>query len=77
MGHIKLVSPVVHTWFLHSLPSRIATLLDIQLKEVENVIHFNKYIVTDPGSSPLAKGTTMLPSEYDDALDKYGEQHHL
>ena len=43
MGHIKLVSPVVHTWFLHSLPSRIATLLDIQLKEVENVIHFNKY----------------------------------
>ncbi len=73
MGHIKLVSPVVHTWFLHSLPSRIATLLDIQLKEVENVIHFNKYIVTNSGSSPLAKGATLLPSEYDDALDKYGE----
>ena len=73
MGHIKLVSPVVHTWFLHSLPSRIATLLDIQLKEVEHVIQFNKYIVTDSGSSPLAKCTTLLPSEYDDALDKYGE----
>ncbi len=73
MGHIKLVSPVVHTWFLHSLPSRIAILLDVQLKEVENVIHFNKYIVVDPGNTPLQKSTTMTTSEYEDALDKYGE----
>lgn len=73
MGHIQLVSPVVHTWFLHSLPSRIATLLDIQLKEVENIIHFNKYIVTDQGSTPLKKCTTFTTQEYEEALDKYGE----
>lgn len=73
MGHIKLVSPVVHTWFLHSLPSRIAVLLDVQLKEIENVIHFNKYIVTDAGNTPLSKSTTFTQSEYEDALDKYGD----
>lgn len=73
MGHIKLVSPVVHTWFLHSLPSRIAVLLDVQLKEIENIIHFNKYIVIDGGNTPLEKSSTMSISEYEDALDKYGE----
>lgn len=73
MGHIQLVSPVVHTWFLHSLPSKVATLLDLQLKEVENIINFNKYIVTDPGNTNLKKCTTLTPSEYEDALDKYGE----
>jgi DNA-directed RNA polymerase subunit beta' len=73
MGHIQLVSPVVHTWFLHSLPSRIATLLDVQLKEVENIVHFNKYIVIDSGNTPLARCTTLTSQEYEEVLDKYGE----
>jgi DNA-directed RNA polymerase subunit beta' len=51
MGHIELASPVAHIWFLKSLPSRIATMLDMTLKDVEKVLYFESYIVVDPGTS--------------------------
>jgi DNA-directed RNA polymerase subunit beta' len=51
MGHIELASPVAHIWFLKSLPSRIATMLDLTLKDVEKVLYFESYIVIDPGTS--------------------------
>ena len=53
MGHIKLAAPVVHIWFLKSLPSRISLVLDIPLKDLEKVLYFESYIVTDPGMTTL------------------------
>src|SRR5438477_1821374 len=53
MGHIELASPVAHIWFLKSLPSRIALMLDMALKDIERVLYFEHYIVTEPGLTPL------------------------
>src|SRR5213079_678797 len=53
MGHIELATPVVHIWFLKSLPSRIGALLDMSLKDIEKVLYFESYIVVDPGETPL------------------------
>ena len=53
MGHIDLATPVAHIWFLKSLPSRIGTLLDMTLKELEKVLYFESYVVIDPGKTPL------------------------
>lgn len=55
MGHIELASPVAHIWFLKSLPSRIGLLLDITLRDIERVLYFESYIVTDPGMTDLEK----------------------
>ncbi|OYV41317.1 MAG: DNA-directed RNA polymerase subunit beta' [Acidocella sp. 20-61-6] len=63
MGHIELASPVAHIWFLKSLPSRIATMLDMTLKDVEKVLYFESYIVLDPGTSHFK--THQLISEDD------------
>ena len=52
MGHIELAAPVAHIWFLKSLPSRIGTLLDMTLKDIERVLYFENYIVTEPGLTP-------------------------
>ena len=56
MGHIELTTPVAHIWFLKSLPSRIAMLLDMSLKDVERVLYCECYIVMDPLDTPLKKG---------------------
>ncbi len=53
MGHIDLAAPVAHIWLLRSLPSRIGTLVDMTLKELEKVLYFECYVVTDPGETPL------------------------
>ena len=53
MGHIDLAAPVAHIWFLRSLPSRIGTLVDMTLKELEKVLYFESYVVTDPGETTL------------------------
>ncbi|TMJ63877.1 MAG: DNA-directed RNA polymerase subunit beta', partial [Alphaproteobacteria bacterium] len=55
MGHIQLAAPVAHIWFLKSLPSRIGLLLDMTLKDLERVLYFENYIVTEPGMTPLAE----------------------
>lgn len=59
MGHIDLVCPVVHIWYLKSLPSRIGLFLDMPLKNVEKVLYFESYIVTDPGMTPLEKNNFL------------------
>ena len=56
MGHIELATPVAHIWFLKSLPSRIGTLLDLTLKEVERVLYFESFLVISPGKTDLETG---------------------
>src|SRR6056297_631963 len=72
MGHIELAAPVAHIWFLKSLPSRIATLLDMTLKDVERVLYFESYIVTEPGLTTLEPGQILTEEEYMDAQDEHG-----
>ena len=59
MAHVELSSPVAHIWFLKSVPSRIGSILDITLKDLEKVLYFEAYVVTDPGDSDLKKGTVI------------------
>ncbi len=73
MGHIELASPVAHIWFLKSLPSRIALMLDMTLREVERVLYFETFVVTDPGLTPLEKGQLLTDEEYLDAVEQYGD----
>ncbi len=53
LGHIELASPVAHIWFLKGVPSRIGTLLDMTMRQLEKVLYFENYVVTDPGDTPL------------------------
>ena len=73
MGHIELAAPVAHIWFLKSLPSRIGLLLDMQLKQLERVLYFESYIVTEPGLTALEKYQLLTEDELLDAQDEYGE----
>ena len=72
MGHISLASPVAHIWFLKSLPSRIGTLLDMTLKELERVLYFESYIVTDPRQTPLSKKEVLSETRYRTLLEEFG-----
>lgn len=73
MGHIELAAPVAHIWFLKSLPSRISTLLDIAMKDLEKILYFENYVVIEPGMSPLQKGDLLSDEAYIKAQDEYGE----
>ena len=73
MGHIELACPVTHIWFLKSLPSRIGTLLDMMLKNLESVLYFEKYIVIEPGLTPLKQHDLLTEEQYQEALEAYGE----
>ena len=66
MGHIELAAPVAHIWFLKSLPSRIGTLLDMTLKDIERVLYFENYIVTEPGLTALKEHQLLSEEEYID-----------
>src|SRR5690554_2550312 len=74
MGHIELASPVAHIWFLKSLPSRIALLLDMTLREIERVLYFESYVVIDPGMTPLARGLLLTEEEYQQAVQQHGDE---
>ncbi len=73
MGHIDLAAPVAHIWFLRSLPSRIGTLLDMTLKELEKVLYFECYIVTDAGETPLQYKELLTERKYREAREQYGD----
>ena len=73
MGHIDLAAPVAHIWFLKSLPSRIGTLLDMTLKDIERVLYFENYIVTEPGLTELKKHQLLSEEEHMIAVDEFGE----
>ena len=73
MGHIELAAPVAHIWFLKSLPSRIALMLDMALKDIERVLYFEQYIVLEPGLTPLEGKQLLTEEDYVRAQDEYGE----
>ncbi len=72
MGHIDLATPVAHIWFLKSLPSRIGNLLDISLKDLEKVLYCESYTVTDPGETPLEKGSILAEEDYQEMTQTFG-----
>ena len=73
MGHIELASPVAHIWFLKSLPSRIAMMLDMPLKDIERVLYFEHYIVTEPGLTPLKVHQLLSEDEQMRFQDEFGD----
>ncbi len=72
MGHVELASPVAHIWFLKSLPSRLGVLLDMTVREIERVLYFEAYIVTDPGLTELEASTLLTEDAYYEAIEMYG-----
>src|SRR3546814_16976283 len=69
----RSASPVAHIWFLKSLPSRIGLLLDMTLKDLERVLYFENFVVTDPLLSPLKEKQLLSEDEFYNAQDEYGE----
>jgi DNA-directed RNA polymerase subunit beta' len=74
MGHIDLAAPCAHIWFLKSLPSRLGLVLDMTLRDIERVLYFEAYVVTDPGMTPLKKFSIMTEDDYDAKLKEYGDE---
>ena len=74
MGHIELASPVAHIWFLKSLPSRLGMVLDMTLRDIERVLYFEAYVVTDSGMTPLNKGQLLTEDDYLAKLEEYGDE---
>ena len=74
MGHIDLAAPCAHIWFLKSLPSRLGLVLDMTLRDIERVLYFEAYVVTDPGMTPLKKYTIMSEDDYDKYTAEYGDE---
>ncbi len=73
MGHINLVYPALNTLYLRSVPSKVSILLDLSSKDIEKVLYFEKYIVINPGNTPLKKYQVLNQYEYEEALDKFGD----
>ena len=74
MGHIELASPVAHIWFLKSLPSRLGMVLDMTLRDIERVLYFEAYVVTDPGMTPLNRGQLLSEDDYLAKVEEYGDE---
>ena len=74
MGHIELASPTAHIWFLKSLPSRLGMVLDMTLRDIERVLYFEAYVVTDPGLTPLQRRQLLTEEDFLDKEDQYGEE---
>ena len=73
MGHIELASPVAHIWFLKSLPSRLGMVLDMTLRDIERVLYFEAYVVTDPGMTPLKRCQLMTEDDYLAKAEEFGD----
>ncbi|BEP33661.1 DNA-directed RNA polymerase subunit beta' [Variovorax sp. V59] len=74
MGHIDLAAPCAHIWFLKSLPSRLGLVLDMTLRDIERVLYFEAYVITDPGMTPLKKFGIMSEDDYDAKRKEYGDE---
>ncbi|MFA5700605.1 MAG: DNA-directed RNA polymerase subunit beta', partial [Desulfuromonas sp.] len=74
MAHVDLACPVAHIWFLKSLPSRIGTLLDMTLKELEKVLYFEAYIVLDSADTELEVGQVLPEDKYHELMAEYSGQ---
>lgn len=73
MGHVELAVPIAHIWFLKSLPSRLGLFLDMSVRDIEKVVYYESYMVTDPGVTPLKKGQLLQEAEYDLLCSEYGD----
>jgi DNA-directed RNA polymerase subunit beta' len=73
MGHIELASPVAHIWFLKSLPSRLGLVLDMTLRDIERVLYFEAYVVTDPGLTPLKRTQLLTEDDYLAKVEEFGD----
>ncbi len=76
MGHIELAAPVSHIWYFKGIPSRMGQMLDVQPRQLESVLYFGKYIVTDPGNVPesvLQKKQTLTEKEYSEMRERFGD----
>src|SRR5436190_1106916 len=76
MGHIELASPVAHIWFLKSLPSRLGLVLDMTLRDIERVLYFEAYVVTDPGLTPLKRCQLLTEDDYLAKVEEFGDDFH-
>ena len=74
MGHIELASPVAHIWFLKSLPSRLGMVLDMTLRDIERVLYFEGFMVTEPGMTPLNRGQLLTEEDYISKVEEYGDE---
>lgn len=74
MGHIELASPVAHIWFLKSLPSRIGLLLDMTLRDIERILYFESFVVTDPGMTTLERGQLLTDEQYYEAMEEWSDE---
>ncbi len=74
MGHVDLACPVAHIWFLKSLPSRIGLFLDMTLRNIESVLYFEDFLVTDPGMTELELGQLLSDEQYLEAIEEYGDE---
>ena len=73
MGHIELAAPVAHIWYYRNTPSRIGLLLNMNIAHLRSVLYFERYVVIDPGDSAYSKGDLLTEDEYNEALDRYGD----
>jgi DNA-directed RNA polymerase subunit beta' len=73
MGHIELISPVSHIWYFKGAPSRMSLILDISVRDLEKVLYFSEYIVTDPGDTSLYKKELLNEEEHIKYREKYGD----
>ena len=73
MGHINLAAPVVHIWFFKAIPNRLGNLLAMKSADLEKIIYFQEYVVTDPGPTPLKVGQLFTEEDFKDASNKYGK----
>ncbi|MFN0164358.1 MAG: DNA-directed RNA polymerase subunit beta' [Burkholderiales bacterium] len=73
MGHIELASPTAHIWFLKSLPSRLGMVLDMTLRDIERVLYFEAYVVTDPGMTPLKRCQLLTEDDYLAKVEEFGD----
>ncbi|TBR14683.1 MAG: DNA-directed RNA polymerase subunit beta' [Lysobacter sp.] len=73
MGHIDLASPVAHIWFLKSLPSRIGLMLDMTLRDIERILYFEAFVVTEPGLTPMERGQLLNEEQFMQARQEHGD----
>src|SRR5574338_412566 len=74
MGHIELAAPVAHIWFLKSLPSRLGMVLDMTLRDIERVLSFEGFVVTEPGMTSLTRGQLLTEDDYVAKVEEYGDE---
>ncbi|MGB3241813.1 MAG: DNA-directed RNA polymerase subunit beta' [Candidatus Omnitrophota bacterium] len=74
MGCIKLAAPVSHVWFFKAIPSRMANMLDMKMRDIERVLYYEQYVVIDPGETPLKKQEMLTEDQHTEAKEKYGSK---